>query len=831
MPSANRRGKETTSNPNAFLSAGKHIIKTTVEEEASTSFLEYAYSVIHSRALPDARDGLKPVHRRILYAMSEMGLRPDHAHVKSARVTGEAMGKYHPHGDSAIYDALVRMAQPFSLNTPLVDGHGNFGSQNDGPAAMRYTECRMSQQAMLMVGELDEGTVDMVPNYDGSLKEPGVLPAAFPNLLVNGGTGIAVGMATNMIPHNLGEVVAAARLLVKKPGASLDELMALVPGPDLPTGGLLLGMDEVRRAYEGGKGSVRMRARTEIEPLEGSRGRMSIVVTELPYGVGTEKVIEKIKEETTKKRLQGVADVKDLSDRLHGTRLVIECKTGVNPQALLAELFRLTPLESSFGISNLALVDGQPRTLGLKELLEVFLTHRFEVVTRRTQFRLDKAEARKHIVEGLLVALDNVDAVVKIIRGSKDTAEAKAALMKRFKLSDIQTTHILEMPLRRLVALEVETLRKELESLNVAIEGFKKILGDDKELRKVVDGELKDVVERFGSPRRTTLVDGELKEVLAATAAAAPVEISDDPCEVLLSASGLLARTAARTEEAAGGRRKSGRVKHDGVLARVASTARGQFLAVSNKGRAFKVDTLSVPALPEALGTVSLRGGVAAREVVPLTSGEFLVAITPVAEDAVKGSPGLALGTKQGTVKVCAPDWPVRSDDFDVIGLKPGDEIVGARWLQDGSEELVFVTSEASLLHFPAKSVRPQGRSGGGMAGIKLPAGVSVLAFNAVPLSPADPEDAAMVVSSTGVSVKVTPLGEYPGKGRGTGGVRCHKFLKGEESLSFAWVGPRPAVSTDKGDPVDLPDVDKRRDGSGVKTDVPPTHAGSFVER
>lgn len=804
----------------AFDVAGAQIIDIPLQDEVSDSFLEYAYSVIHSRALPDARDGLKPVHRRILFSMVESGLRPDHAHVKSARVVGDAMGKYHPHGDSAIYDALVRMAQPFSLNTTMIDGNGNFGSPNDGPAAMRYTECKLAQPAMLMVGELDEGTVDMVANYDGSLQEPSVLPAAFPNLLVNGGTGIAVGMATNMIPHNLGEVVAAARLLVGKPGASLEELMELVPGPDLPTGGVLIGLDEVRKAYQEGRGTVRMRGRAEVEPLEGSRGRMCIVVTELPFGVGTEKVIEKIKEESAKKRLQGIADVKDLSDRVHGTRLVVECKTGVNPQALLAELFRLTPLESSFGIANLALVGGEPRTLGLKELLEVFLGHRYEVVTRRTQFRLDKAEARKHIVEGLLVALDAVDEVVRTIRASKDTAEAKASLMRKFKLTDIQTSHILEMPLRRLVALEVDALRKELASLEVAIQGFRKILGDDKELRKVVDAELKDVSERFAVPRRTTLMDGDLKEVLAATAAAAPVEISDDPCQVLLSTSGLLARTPAQTEEAADGRRKSGRTRHDTFISVVEATARGQVLAMTNRGRAFKVDVLSVPSLPESPGSVSLRGGVAATEVLPLTSGERLVALAPLVESSEKKSPGLALGTRQGVVKVCAPDWPVRSDEFEIIALKSDDEIVAAAWLEDGTEELVFITSDAALLHFPAKGVRPQGRSGGGMAGVKLPAGASVVAFAATGTPEAE-EEAAMVVTSTGQSVKVTPLAVYPGKGRGTGGVRCHKFLKGEECLTLAWVGASPMGSTSKGEPVELPEVDQRRDGSGAKADAP----------
>lgn len=796
----------------AFDSAGAQVIPISLQDEVSRSFLEYSYSVITSRALPDARDGLKPVHRRLMYSMAEAGLRPDHAHVKSARVVGDAMGKFHPHGDSSIYDALVRMAQDFSLNAPLVDGHGNFGSPNDGPAAMRYTECRLAPAAMLLVGELDEGTVDFVPNYDGSLLEPSVLPAAFPNLLVSGSTGIAVGMATNMIPHNLAEVVAAARLLVKKPSASLDELMELVPGPDLPTGGVLLGLDEVRRAYEDGKGSVRIRARAEIEPLEGSRGRMSIVATELPYGVGTERIIEKIKEEVAKKRLQGVSDVKDLSDRRNGIRLVVECKTGVNPQALLNELYRLTPMEVTFGISNLALVDGQPVTLGLKALLEVFLKHRFEVVRRRTQFRLDKALARQHIVEGLLIALDAIDEVVKTIRASKDTSEARAALIAKFALSDIQAGHILDMPLRRLVSLEVESLRGEHAELEKAIEGFRKILAEDSELRKVVDRELAAVADSAGSARRTTLMDGDLKEVLAAAAeAAAPVQVADDPCQVILSSTGLLARTAAASEEAADVRAKRGRAKHDAIAAVVSTTVRSQVLVITSKGRGIKLDVLSLPSLPNAAGTVSVAGGMPTRELAGIASDEYVVTIVPLT--APDGAVGVAMGTRAGVVKVAAYDWPLRSDDFDLFALKDGDVVVGAGLVSSVEDELVFVASDASLLHFPASMVRAQGRTGGGMAGMKLGDGVHVVAFNVVSASSEEP---AMVVTFSGVSAKVTPFGEYPGKGRATGGVRAHRFLKGEDRLEVAYVGVLPVAVTDKGEPVALPEVDKRRDGSGV---------------
>lgn len=807
MARSKTRGSEADT---AFDAPGKVVVPVPLQDEVTDSFLEYSYSVIHSRALPDARDGLKPVHRRILFGMNDTGLRPDHAHVKSARVVGDVMGRYHPHGDSAIYDALVRLAQDFSVTTPLIDGHGNFGSPNDPPAAMRYTECRMSGAAMLMVGELGEATVDMVPNYDGSLLEPSVLPAAYPYLLVNGTTGIAVGMATNMIPHNLAEVIAAARLVNGKPKATLDELMALVPGPDLPTGGTLIGLDQVRAAYESGRGTVRIRATAVAGPLEGSRGRQAITVTELPYGVGSEKVIEAVKAEIGKKRLSGVADIKDLSDRKHGTRLVIECKTGVNPEALLAELYRFTPLEVSFGITNLALVDGQPRVLGLKELLEVFLAHRCDVVTRRTTFRLEKAQARLHIVDGLLVALDNVDEVVRIIRGSKDTSEAHVALIKRFDFSDVQAGHILDMPLRRLVALEVESLRSEKHTLEATIEELQRILGSERVLKGIVDKELAAVARDHGRERRTLLVDGDLKEVLAASVPSVPLEVTDEPCRVLLSATGLLARVSVDPME---GKGKLTRARHDVLLGSCPASTRGQVVAVTSTGRAFKVEVVSLPALPDVPGSLSLRGGIPGKELMPLRAGESVVAIAPVGAPA-SGSPGLVLGTRAGVVKVVSPDWPVRGDEFDVIGLKPGDAVVSGSWLGKDEEELVFVASDGSLLRFPSSAVRPQGRSGSGIAGMRLASGAHVVGFSAV----AD-TDSAFVVTATEMTAKVTPLGEYPRKGRGTGGVRAHRFLKGEDRLVVAFAGVSPGAATGRGEPVALPEPSMKRDGSGVASD------------
>ncbi|MFC4001897.1 DNA topoisomerase (ATP-hydrolyzing) subunit A [Prauserella oleivorans] len=825
---ARRKNPTTRVDPAAFDQAGANVFDNSLKTEIEDSYLEYAYSVIHSRALPDARDGLKPVHRRILYSMHENGYRPTHAYVKSSRVVGDVMGRYHPHGDTAIYDAMVRLAQDFSMNVPLVDGHGNFGSPDDGPAASRYTEARMSPEAMLLVGELGEETVDMRPNYDGELLEPTVLPAAFPNLLVNGTSGIAVGMATNMIPHNLSEVIAAARWLINHPNASLDKLMEFVPGPDLPTGGQLLGLDQVRKAYETGRGVVRMRATVHTGPIEGSR-RQGITVTELPYGVGPEKVIERITEEVNKtKRLTGIADVKDLTDRENGTRLVIECKVGVNPQALLADLYRLTPLEHSFGINNLVLVDGQPQTLGLKALLEVFLRHRYDVVTRRTRYRRRKREERLHLVEGLLKALVDIDKVIRLIRQSENAQAAKEGLMKRFKLSDIQATYILDTPLRRLTKYDKLELEQEEQRLRDEIAELSKILDDEKELKKVVSAELAKIAKDFPTPRRTALIDGDLKEVLAASKPAGPLEVADDPCQVVLSSTGLVARTAAESEEAPESRKRSGRAKHDAVAAVVHTTARGQVLLVTSAGRAFKVDVLPLPVLPEHVGTVSLRGGMAAKELVPLEKGERVVGIAPLGEQA-QGSPGLALGTRRGVVKVCSPDWPVRAEEFDVINLKDGDEVVGATWLKDGQEELAFVSSAGSLLRYPASLVRPQGLKSGGMAGIKLPADAEVVFFGAVRTDD-DEHGEPMVVTATGASVKVTPFTEYPAKGRATAGVRAQRFLSGETALRVAWVGPRPAGAAKNGDPVELPEPDPRRDGSGAAHPGPDV-VGHRIER
>jgi DNA gyrase/topoisomerase IV subunit A len=494
--------RESKNAPKAGEFPGK-IVDVDVSSELSDSFLEYAYSVIYSRALPDARDGLKPVQRRILHQMSEMGLKPDRGHVKSARVVGEVMGKLHPHGDTAIYDALVRMAQSFSMRLPLIDGHGNFGSLDAGPAAMRYTEARLASASLMMVDEVDEDTVDFGANYDGQILEPLVLPAAFPNLLVNGATGIAVGMATNMAPHNLGEVVTAAIHLIENPNATVKQLMKIVPGPDFPTGGTLIGKEGVLDAYQTGKGAFKVRAKSEIGKV--STRKQGITITELPFNIGPEKIVERISDLVKSKKIQGISDIVDLTDGQNGTKVVVEIKNGYEPEKVLENLYKLSPLEDAFSINAVALVDGKPKTLGIKELLEVFITHRIEVVTRRSKFRKEKATARLNLVDGLLKAILDIDKVVKIVRGSEDAAEAKASLIKTFKLTDEQATHILDMPLRRLTKISKIELDSEQKSLKSEISALTALLKSDEALRKKVAEELKDVAAKYATPRRTVI--------------------------------------------------------------------------------------------------------------------------------------------------------------------------------------------------------------------------------------------------------------------------------------------------------------------------------------
>ena len=828
------------------------IVDLDLSTEMRTSFLEYAYSVIYARALPDARDGLKPVQRRILFQMDRMGLRPDRPHVKSSRVVGDVMGRLHPHGDTAIYEALVRLAQPFTMRLPLIDGHGNFGSLDDGPAAPRYTEARLAAPALALTADLDEDTVDFAPNYDYTLTEPEVLPAAFPNLLVNGAAGIAVGMATNMPPHNLVEVVAAARHLLTHPEASLEELMAFVPGPDLPAGGMIVGLDGIREAYRTGRGKFLTRATAHVESV--SPRRKGIVVTELPYMVGPEKIIARIKEAVGSKKLQGITDVADLTDRRHGTRLVISVKNGYNPEAVLAQLYKHTPLEDSFGINNVSLVDGQPHTLGLRELLEVFVRHRLTVVTRRTRFRLGKRRERAHLVDGLLIAILDIDEVIAVIRSSDDAATARTRLMQVFDLTEPQASYILELQLRRLTKFSVIELEKERDELAREIEALEAILADDVLLRRVVSRELAAVAEQFGTPRRTVLMEASGERVTSSAAGAAtpdeasaasgggakragtsaqpmtlmpsaspvPLTVPDDPCRVMLSATGLVARTPGAEPVA----RTGGRQPHDALTSQVSTTARGRIGAVTDTGRLVLLDVVSTSEVPRTDGAPGLAGATPVRQLVDIEPEEKVVGLVPVG--SAEHAP-IVLATAEGVIKRVKPgDEPRNAESWEVISLSDDDRVVFAGTARD-TDFLALVTSDAQLLRFPAAKVRPQGRGAGGMAGISLREGARVVAGAAVPEDLLAEAVVVTVAGSEGSlpgtgggSVKVTPLDRYPAKGRATGGVRSHRFLRGEDELVAAWVGVAPARALrDGGKPVPLPEADERRDGSGSPLPAP----------
>ena len=780
----------------------EHILDVDVTEEMESSFLEYAYSVIYSRALPDARDGLKPVQRRILFSMDDMGVRPEKGHVKCARVVGQVMGVLHPHGDGAIYDALVRMAQPWAMRLPLVDGHGNFGSLDAGPAAMRYTECRMAHPAVAMTAGLDEDVVDFRPNYDGKDSEPEVLPAAIPNLLVNGTAGIAVGMATNVAPHNLGEVVAALKALLRNREATLEDLMRYLPGPDFPGGGRIIGLDGVRDAYATGRGTFRVRGKATIEQV--SARRRGIVVTELPYLVGPERIIEQIKKGVEARKLVGIADVKDLTDLANGTRLVIEVKNGINPEALLEQLYRTTKLEDSFAINAVALVEGQPRTLSLKDLLEVFLDHRIEVTVRRTRHRLGKAEERLHLVRGLLLAIADIDQVIAIVRSSEDAAEARSRLMAAFHLDEVQANYILDMQLRRLTKYSTLELNTEADGLVEQISGLRLVLERDDVLSDLVASELDEMAQQFGTPRRTVLLasDGVVKHT-------GPLEVPDEPCWVLLSTTG----RAARTDSVAPLPCSGHRARHDAIAAAIKVTSHAEFGVITHTGRLLRARAIELPTVPLTATAPNLQGGSPIAELWPLEEGERVVGLTSLAPDG----PGLALGTRRGVVKRVNPEV-IGKDSWDVIRLDDGDEVVAAVELT--APNLAFITTDAQLLHFPADLVRPQGRLGGGVAGIKLAPGAEVLFFGGV-----DPErDLVATIAKAPESLfgqgtggaKVTPLAEYPMKGRATGGVRCQRFLKGENSLIAAAIGGYIVATTAEGEPVDLPAPNPRRDGSGV---------------
>ena len=883
----------------------EHIVETPLNEEMSKSFLEYAYSVIYARALPDARDGMKPVQRRIVYQMGQINLNPDRPYMKSARVVGEVMGKLHPNGDSAIYEAMVRLAQPFAMRLPLVDGHGNFGSLDDGPAASRYTEARLAPAALGMNANIDEDTVDFAPNYDNKLKEPTVLPAAIPNLLVNGGSGIAVGMATNMATHNLGEVINAAKHLMAHPDATLEELMRYVPGPDWPGGGIIIGRDGIREAYASGRGTLTTRSATHIENV--TARKKAIVVTELPFMVGPERVLERISEGVKNRKLEGISGAIDLTDRHNGTRIVIEIKTGFDPNAVLVQLFRHTPLQDNFTMNNVALVDGRPHTMGLKEMLQVWIDHRRVVVRRRSEFRRKKAQERLHLVEGLLLAMVDIDEVIQVIRSSDDADAAKSRLMAVFDLDEVQAQYILDLRLRRLTRMSRIELEAERDDLRRRIEELERILASADELDRVVVSEMDDVADRYGSPRRTVLLDvdpdGSMHPVTAAGAEGVPagameavraahtvssaeadvaaaaaarkagedagavsaLQLDDEPCVVMMGASGLIARTSPSALDVLESRSScDARADGDQIVALFPTTTLASYGLITSSGRLVLAHVADLPALP-ASTTLSVAGGVKAKELLGTTEntdpvpGEYVVTAIAMSAPPHKGDasdsdgasddalPPLAIGTRHGVIKRWNRESPTTMDSWSVIDLKDDDTVVFAAPAAD-EDRLVFISSDSSLLTHEAGNVRPQGRTAGGMAGIKLADGCQVVTFNVIPAGKVAwtyeegenglfsasgavvltvAGDADALPGTENGSAKVTPLEMYPTKGRATGGVRSQRFLKGQNTLIFAWVGLYPLhASTEGGNPVELPKPDMRRDGSGTELAAPIAFAG-----
>lgn len=777
-----------------------------VSEEMRGSFLEYAYSVIYARALPDARDGLKPVQRRIVYQMQQMNLYPDRGHVKSQRVVGEVMGKLHPHGDTAIYDALVRLAQDFTLRLPLVDGHGNFGSLDDGPAAARYTEARLAPAALLLTDGLTEDAVDFVPNYDNQFQQPEVLPASFPAFLVNGASGIAVGMATSVPPHNPAETLRGAHHLLRHPDASNADLMAFIPGPDFPGGGIIPGLDGVKEAYATGRGIFKVRAKASIERI--TARKVGIVITELPYMVGPERVIEKIKDGVNAGKIKGVSAVSNLTDREHGLRLVVSVKNGFQPESVLALLYKYTPLEESFATNAVALVDGQPHTMSLRDILSVFLNHRLSVTLRRTKYLIEQKQERLHLVEGLLRAILNIDDVIAIIRSSEDSKEAQGRLELAFDLTDVQAQYILELRLRRLTKFSRLELEGERDELERELESLRAIAQSRALLEDKVAADLEATAAKVSSPRRTVLLaDG----APAAAVGQSELEIPDEPCIVVLTPAGGIARIPGDTPPAEPVAGSSDPWRSWGL-----ATTRGQTIVVTSDGLAHRLPVETLPSLARSDLGQSLAGTVPVMDLLKNADPE----VQPVA--VVSEDPGLtlALGTRAGVVKRVKPEWPANRDEWPVISLDEGDVVVGASNAFD-TDFAVFITAAGQLLKFPISTVRPQGPPAGGMAGIKLAAGDQALFFGAIEETPtavvvtvSEPADG--LPGTVPGNAKWTALSQFPAKGRATMGVRCQRFLKGETDLRLGWAGPfTPVALTDSGTVVPLPEEASKRDASG----------------
>lgn len=754
----------------------ENIQEVNLTSEMKTSFIDYAMSVIVARALPDVRDGLKPVHRRILYGMSELGVTPDKPHKKSARIVGDVMGKYHPHGDSAIYESMVRMAQPFSYRYMLVDGHGNFGSvDGDGAAAMRYTEARMSKLALEMLRDINKNTVDFVSNYDDTEREPEVLPARFPNLLVNGTTGIAVGMATNIPPHNLREVTAAIELMMENPDVTTNELMEVLPGPDFPTGGLVMGKSGIRRAYETGKGSITVRAKVEITEMP--NGKERILVTELPYMVNKAKLIERISELHRDKRIEGITDLRDESSR-EGMRIVIDVRRDVSASVILNNLYKMTALQSSFGFNMLAIEKGVPKILSLKEILANYIEHQQEVVTRRTRFDKEKAEARAHILEGLRIALDHIDEIIAIIRGSNTDDEAKTTMMERFKLSDRQAQAILDMRLRRLTGLERGKIEAEYQELLKLIEDLKDILARPERVLEIILTELKDIAARFGDNRRTELLVGEVLSLEDEDL------IEEDEVVITLTNNGYIKRVSNSEFRAQrrGGRGVQGMGVHDEdfVKTLVSCSTHDTLLFFTNMGKVFKAKGYEIPEYGRAAK------GIPVINLLGIDSNEQIQTII-----AVNGGPTsgrfLFFCTRLGIVKRTSVEAfaNIRSNGLIAIGLKDGDELVSVLET-DGESNIIIGTHTGYSVTFAEAAVRDMGRTAAGVRGIRLRDEDYV-----VGVAPITPEKEVLVVTENGYG-KRTSGGEYPVKGRGGKGIKTANIT--------AKNGPLAGLTTVDGD-------------------------------
>ena len=753
---------------------GGSITPIRIEEEMRTSYLTYAMSVIVSRALPDVRDGLKPVQRRILYAMHEMGIRPNSQHRKCARIAGEVLGKFHPHGESSVYDALVRMAQPFSLRYPLIDGQGNFGSvDGDPPAAMRYTEARLARIAEELLADIDQNTVDFLPNFDDSLEEPTVLPSRMPNMLVNGATGIAVGMATNIPPHNLGEICDAVCYLVDHPDCSADDLIKLVPGPDFPTAGIIRGTSGIIETYTTGRGRIVMEAATEIEEVRGGRER--IIITELPYQVNKAHLVEKIAHLTREKRVDGISDIRDESDR-HGMRIVIELRRDAQPNIVLNNLYKHTQLRTAFNSIVLALVDGQPQVLPLRRCLALFIEHRQLVIRRRSEFQLQRARDRDHIVQGLLLALDRMDEVIQTIRSSDDVEAARTNLMQQFDLSQPQAQAILDMQLRRLAALERERLENEHEELLKTIAALEELLDNPGKILATIKTETRKLKKDFGNPRRTVIYPEEVVDQTAEQF------ITHQDVMVTLSQRGYIKRVPCDTYKAQhrGGKGVRGMTTRDddALMDLVTVDTHDTLLFFTNRGRVYPLRVFQIPA-----DTSRTTRGTQLINLVPLARGEQVKTILRTQNP--KEGDLLILATQMGEVKALKEGQlsNIQARGLIVMDLEEGDELIGVTQLGD-AEDVVMVSEQGQAIRFPVHDLTPRSRAAGGVRGLKLREGDRVVSMNTV-----TPKDRLLVVSKRGYG-KATRLTLYPTHRRNGQGVRTFRVTDKTGPVTVARVVP-----------------------------------------